>query len=87
MPVSKNVMISITIPRQLIERANETIPVGKRSRIIAGLLSFYLAKKAQENREEQYKAFYSDLSVQKEIAEIEKDFEYSDTELNKYLND
>ena len=86
MSASNNVMISITIPRQLIERANETIPVRKRSRIIAGLLSFYLAKKAQENREKEYKAFYSDLGVQKEIAEIENDFKYSDAELDKYLN-
>lgn len=52
-------VVSISLPRELVKRANALIPKTRRSRVIAGVLTSFLDAIERGKVAEQYRAYYA----------------------------
>jgi metal-responsive CopG/Arc/MetJ family transcriptional regulator len=61
MPVQsrRHEVISVSLPRDLLDRANEVIPRARRSRVIAAVLTSFLDSFSQKKVAEEYAAYYA----------------------------
>ena len=52
-------VVSISLPRELVKRANALIPKTRRSRVIASVLTSFLAAIERGRVAEEYRAYYA----------------------------
>ena len=74
-------VVSVSLPRNLVRRANALIPKTRRSRVIANMLTAFLDSVSRKQLERDYEAYYtqrSDREAQEErdlLAEWELSYE------------
>ena len=75
-------VVSVSLPRDLVKRANAVIPKARRSRVITNMLTSFLDSVSRKQIERAYEAYYTQSSAQE--AEEERDllaeWELSDAE-------
>ena len=59
MPAYRYEVISVSLPRNLIERANQVIPKTRRSRVIAAVLTTFLDSTSRRKLAEAYATYYA----------------------------
>lgn len=59
---ARHTVVSVSLPRDLVERANALIPRTRRSRVIAGVLTAFLDSIARRKLEQEYVAYYTKRS-------------------------
>lgn len=74
-------VVSVSLPRDLVQRANAVIPKAKRSRVITSMLTAFLDSVARKQLEHDYADYYirSKRDVDEE-REVLADWALSDTE-------
>ena len=55
-------VVSVSLPRDLVKRANALIPKTRRSRIITQMLTAFLDSIARKKMEREYAAYYAQRS-------------------------
>ena len=75
-------VISVSLPRDLVKRANAVIPKARRSRVITSMLTAFLDSVARKQLERDYAAYYSRRSDReaKEERELLSEWKLSDQE-------
>ena len=75
-------VVSVSLPRELVKRANAVIPKARRSRVITSMLTAFLDSVARKQLEREYAAYYSRRSDReaKEERELLTDWKLSDQE-------
>jgi metal-responsive CopG/Arc/MetJ family transcriptional regulator len=56
-------VISVSLPRDLLERTNALIPRTRRSRVISEVLASFLDSIARKQLEREYRAYYARRSA------------------------
>ena len=56
-------VISVSLPQELVKRANALIPKTRRSRVIAEVLATFLDSIARKKLEREYMAYYTQRSA------------------------
>src|SRR5918993_2439006 len=56
-------VVSISLPRDLLKRANAVIPKARRSRVITDMLTSFLDSVSRKQLEKDYAEFYSQWSA------------------------
>ena len=64
-------VVSVSLPRDLVKRANAVIPKARRSRVITSMLTAFLDSVSRKQLERDYAAYYSQRSARE--AEEERD--------------
>jgi len=64
-------VVSVSLPRELVQRANAVIPKARRSKVITSMLSAFLDSVARKQLEREYAAYYTDRSAREVDEEIE----------------
>lgn len=62
-------VISVSLPRELVKRANAVIPKARRSRVITNMLTAFLNSVARKQLERDYTAYYTRRSAPEEKEE------------------
>lgn len=75
-------VISVSLPRDLVERTNALIPRTRRSRVIAGVLSSFLDSIARKKLEREYTTYCTQRSAREaqEERDLLAEWELSDEE-------
>jgi metal-responsive CopG/Arc/MetJ family transcriptional regulator len=75
-------VVSVSLPRELVERANALIPKSRRSRVITRVLTSYLDAVERRKVAESYRAYYVQRSAKerKEERDLLSDWDMSDAE-------
>ncbi len=75
-------VVSVSLPRDLVKRANVLIPKTQRSRVIANMLTAFLDSIARKHLERQYEAYYSHRTAREAQEELDllSEWELSDDE-------
>ena len=75
-------VVSVSLPRDLVKRANAIIPKARRSRVITSMLTAFLDSVARKQLERDYAAYYSRRSDReaKEERELLSEWKLSDQE-------
>lgn len=75
-------VISVSLPRDVVERTNALIPRTRRSRVIAEVLSSFLDSIARKKLEREYTAYYTQRSAREaqEERDLFAEWEVSDEE-------
>ena len=75
-------VVSVSLPRDLVKRANAVIPKARRSRVITSMLSAFLDSVERKQRERDYAAYYNQRSDReaKEERELLSEWQLSDQE-------
>jgi metal-responsive CopG/Arc/MetJ family transcriptional regulator len=75
-------VVSVSLPRELMKRANAVIPKARRSRVITHMLTAFLDSIARKQLERDYAAYYADRSRREveEEQDLLADWELSDAE-------
>jgi metal-responsive CopG/Arc/MetJ family transcriptional regulator len=75
-------VVSVSLPRDLVERTNALIPKTRRSRVIAEVLATFLDSVSRKKLERQYMAYYSHRSARdaQEERDLLAEWELSDEE-------
>ena len=75
-------VISVSLPRELVRRANTVIPKTRRSRVIGEVLNAFLDSVSRKKLEREYLAYYAARSAREEQAERDllADWKLSDEE-------
>ena len=75
-------VVSVSLPRDLVKRANAVIPKARRSRVITSMLTAFLDSVARKQLERDYAAYYSRRSDReaKEERELLSEWKLSDQE-------
>jgi metal-responsive CopG/Arc/MetJ family transcriptional regulator len=75
-------VVSVSLPRDLVKRANAVIPKTRRSRIITNMLTAFLDSVARKQLERDYEKYYGQRSAreEKEERDLLADWELSDAE-------
>ena len=75
-------VVSVSLPRDLVKRANAVIPKARRSRVITSMLTAFLDSVARKQLERDYAAYYSRGSDReaKEEREMLSEWKLSDQE-------
>jgi metal-responsive CopG/Arc/MetJ family transcriptional regulator len=75
-------VVSVSLPRDLVKRANAVIPKARRSRVITSMLTAFLDSVARKQLERDYAAYYSRRSEReaKEERELLSEWKLSDQE-------
>jgi metal-responsive CopG/Arc/MetJ family transcriptional regulator len=75
-------VVSVSLPRDLVKRANAVIPKSRRSRVITSMLTAFLDSVARKQLERDYAAYYNQRSDReaKEERELLSDWKLSDQE-------
>ncbi len=55
-------VVSVSLPRDLVKRANAVIPKARRSRVITNMLTAFLDSVARKQLEKDYADYYSQRS-------------------------
>jgi hypothetical protein len=81
-------VISVSLPRDLVRRANEVIPRSRRSRVIAAVLRAFLDSVSKKQVAEAYAAYYSRRSRRdvEEERDLLKEWEIADEEAWRILD-
>jgi len=82
-------VVSVSLPRDLVERANALIPKSRRSRVITRVLTSYLDAVERRQVAESYRAYYVQRSAKerKEERDLLSDWDMSDAEAWAILED
>lgn len=75
-------VVSVSLPRDLVKRANALIPKTQRSRVIADMLTTFLDSIERKQLERQYEAYYSQRTVReaREERELLSEWQLNDDE-------
>ena len=75
-------VVSVSLPRELVKRANAVIPKARRSRVITNMLTAFLDSVARQQLERDYADYYARRSAreEKEERDILVDWQLSDAE-------
>lgn len=75
-------VVSVSLPRDLVKRANALIPKTRRSRIIANVLTAFLDSVSRKQLEREYVAYYTRRSTREaqEERDLLAEWELSDEE-------
>jgi metal-responsive CopG/Arc/MetJ family transcriptional regulator len=75
-------VVSVSLPRDLVKRANAVIPKARRSRVITSMLSAFLDSVERKQLERDYAAYYNQRSDReaKEERELLDEWQLSDQE-------
>ena len=75
-------VVSVSLPRDLVKRANAFIPKTQRSRVIAKMLTAFLDSIARKRLEREYEAYYSQRTAREvqEEGNLLSEWELSDDE-------
>lgn len=75
-------VVSVSLPRDLVKRANAVIPKARRSRVITSMLTAFLDSVARKQLERDYAAYYNQRSNReaKEEHELLSEWKLSDQE-------
>jgi metal-responsive CopG/Arc/MetJ family transcriptional regulator len=75
-------VVSVSLPRDLMKRANALIPKTRRSRIITHMLTAFLDSIARQQLERDYAAYYAQRSAREaqEERDLLADWQLSDAE-------
>ena len=75
-------VVSVSLPRDLVKRANAVIPKARRSRVITSMLTAFLDSVARKQLEHDYAAHYNQRSDReaKEERELLSEWKLSDQE-------
>ena len=75
-------VVSVSLPRDLVKRANAVIPKARRSRVITSMLTAFLDSVARKQLERDYAAYYSRRSNReaKEERELLGEWKLTDQE-------
>lgn len=75
-------VISVSLPRDLVNRANAIIPKTRRSRVIAEVLTTFLDSISRKKLERDYMAYYAKRSAREvqEERDLLAEWELSDEE-------
>jgi metal-responsive CopG/Arc/MetJ family transcriptional regulator len=75
-------VVSVSLPRDLVKRANAVIPKARRSRVITSMLTAFLDSVARKQLERDYAAYYTQRSDReaKEERELLSEWKLSDQE-------
>jgi metal-responsive CopG/Arc/MetJ family transcriptional regulator len=75
-------VVSVSLPRDLVKRANALIPKTRRSRVITQMLTSFLDSIARKKLEQEYLAYYSQRSDREaqEERDVLAEWEFSDEE-------
>jgi len=75
-------VVSVSLPRDLVKRANAVIPKARRSRVITSMLTAFLDSVARKQLERDYADYYSRRSDReaKEERELLSEWKLSDQE-------
>ena len=75
-------VVNLSLPRDLVKRANAVIPKARRSRVITSMLTAFLDSVARKQLERDYAAYYNQRSDReaKEERELLSDWKLSDQE-------
>jgi len=82
-------VVSVSLPRDLVERANALIPKSRRSRVITRVLTSYLDAVERRKVAESYRAYYVQRSSKetREERDLLTDWEMSDADAWAILED
>jgi metal-responsive CopG/Arc/MetJ family transcriptional regulator len=85
MPASRRQyeVVSVSLPRDLVRRANAVIPKARRSRVIAHMLTSFLGSIERKQMERAYETYYSQRSGReaKEERDLLADWKITDDEV------
>lgn len=75
-------VVSVSLPRDLVKRANAVIPKKRRSRVITNVLTAFLDSILRKQLERDYAAYYTRRSAREaqEERDLLAEWELSDTE-------
>jgi len=75
-------VVSVSLPRDLVKRANAVIPKARRSRVITSMLTAFLDSVARKQLERDYATYYNQRSDReaKEERELLSEWKLSDQE-------
>ncbi len=75
-------IVSVSLPRDLVRRANALIPKKRRSRVIAAMLTSFLDSISRKQLEREYAAYYTQRSAREsdEERDLLAEWELSDEE-------
>ena len=75
-------VVSVSLPRDLVRRANAVIPKKRRSRVITNVLTAFLDSISRKRLERDYAAYYTQRSAREALEEREllSEWELSDEE-------
>ena len=75
-------VVSVSLPRELVRRANAVIPKARRSRVITHMLTSFLGSIERKQIEQAYETYYSQRSGReaKEERDLLADWKLSDDE-------
>ena len=84
MPASRRQyeVVSVSLPRELVQRANAVIPKARRSRVITHMLTSFLSAVERKQMERAYETYYSQRSGReaKEERDLLADWKITDDE-------
>jgi len=75
-------VVSVSLPRDLVKRANAVIPKARRSRVITSMLTAFLDSVSRKQLEHDYADYYAQRSAREveEERDLLADWELSDSE-------
>lgn len=75
-------VISVSLPRDLVKRADALIPKTRRSRVITEMLTMFLNSISRKKLEREYATYYAQRSVRdtQEERDLLNEWELSDEE-------
>ena len=75
-------VVSVSLPRDLVKRANAVIPKARRSRVITNMLTAFLDSVSRKQMENHYAEYYSQRSASdvEEERDLLADWQLSDSE-------
>ncbi len=75
-------VVSVSLPRNLVKRANALIPKTRRSRVITEVLTTFLDSIERKKLEQEYGAYYANRSAREtqEERDLLAEWEISDEE-------
>jgi metal-responsive CopG/Arc/MetJ family transcriptional regulator len=75
-------VVSVSLPRDLVKRANAVIPKARRSRVITSMLTAFLDSVERKQLERDYAAYYSQRTDReaKDERELLSEWQLSDQE-------
>jgi metal-responsive CopG/Arc/MetJ family transcriptional regulator len=82
-------IVSVSLPRDLVKRANALIPKARRSRVITKVLTSYLDALERRRVAEEYRAYYAGRGAgeARQERDLLAEWEVSDAEALAILED
>lgn len=82
-------VVSVSLPRELVQRANAVIPKARRSKVITSMLTAFLDSVARKQLERDYADYYANRSARDvdEEKELLTEWRLSDAEAWRILEE